>query len=261
MLSVRAIKLLGAAAGGGTVITQDFVFLFCVSYAAILEAFATMSSSTSGSVASILRLSPLARGPEMGSAVWQLPQLTFEALRNAYGNTNSFCIRLTISSFNFAGTYFFVNKGMLGAAPRATLKGCTVFLCVPDGRACRRYWTAGFLGPGGRKTLPTAPEEEDGQAQISQSETDMHREHEDDDDDDDDAKSVSTSGGAGAAKPARATTAEEDARRSGADTWVVGDRCEVFIQNICVSRKHCGIVRICSFVLTLHICVPKIFFG
>ena len=62
----------------------------CVhSYAAILEAFATMAtssgSSSGGHTTSILRLSPLARGPEMGSAVWQLPQLTFEALRNAYG--------------------------------------------------------------------------------------------------------------------------------------------------------------------------------
>jgi len=108
---------------------------------------------------------------------------------------------------------------MLGAAPRATLKSCTVFLCVPDGRACRRYWTAGFLGPGGRKTLPTAPEDgEEGQLQINQSGANN------DIDDDDGNVSVSTSVGAAAIIK---TTPEEDARMSGADTWVVGDRCEV----------------------------------
>jgi hypothetical protein len=44
---------------------------------------------------------------------------------------------------------------MLGAAPRAALRRRTVLLCVPHARECRRYWAAGFLGPGGRK--PTAP--------------------------------------------------------------------------------------------------------
>jgi len=45
--------------------------------------------------------------------------------------------------------------GLLGAAPRAVLRRRTVLLCVPHARECRRYWAAGFMGPGGRK--PTAP--------------------------------------------------------------------------------------------------------